>query len=34
MRCIYEPRKFIPRYWSALPLIGMVWAASRRGLRD
>jgi glycerol-3-phosphate dehydrogenase len=24
MRCIYEPRKFIPRYWSALPLIGMV----------
>jgi UDP-N-acetyl-D-mannosaminuronic acid transferase (WecB/TagA/CpsF family) len=34
MRCIYEPKKFIPRYWSALPLIGMVWAASRRGLRD
>jgi len=24
MRCIYEPRKFIPRYVSALPLIGMV----------
>ncbi len=24
MRCIYEPKKFIPRYWSALPLIGMV----------
>jgi exopolysaccharide biosynthesis WecB/TagA/CpsF family protein len=24
MRCIYEPRKFIPRYWSALPLIGLV----------
>ena len=24
MRCLYEPRKFIPRYWSALPLLGMV----------
>lgn len=24
MRCLYQPRKFIPRYWSALPLIGMV----------
>ena len=24
MRCIYEPKKFIPRYWSALPLIWMV----------
>ena len=24
MRCIYEPRKFIPRYWSARPLIGLV----------
>ena len=24
MRCLSEPRKFIPRYWSALPLIGMV----------
>jgi UDP-N-acetyl-D-mannosaminuronic acid transferase (WecB/TagA/CpsF family) len=34
MRCIYEPGKFIPRYWSALPLIGMVWAASRRRLGD
>ena len=21
MRCIYEPKKFIPRYWSALPLV-------------
>jgi len=25
MRCLYEPKKFIPRYWSALPLVGMVW---------
>lgn len=25
MRCLYEPRKFIPRYWSALPLIRLVW---------
>ena len=25
LRCIYEPKKFIPRYWSALPLVGMVW---------
>lgn len=24
MRCLYEPKKFIPRYWSALPLLGMV----------
>ena len=24
MRCIHEPKKFIPRYWSALPLIGLV----------
>lgn len=24
MRCLYEPRKFIPRYVSALPLIWMV----------
>ena len=24
MRCIHEPRKFIPRYWSTLPLIGLV----------
>lgn len=30
MRYIYEPKKFIPRYWSALPLVGMVWAASRQ----
>lgn len=25
MRCLYEPRKFIPRYWSALPLLWLVW---------
>ena len=25
MRCIYEPRKYVPRYWSALPLIWIVW---------
>jgi N-acetylglucosaminyldiphosphoundecaprenol N-acetyl-beta-D-mannosaminyltransferase len=24
MRCIHEPKKFIPRYWSALPLIALV----------
>jgi len=24
MRCLYEPRKFIPRYISALPLVWMV----------
>lgn len=24
MRCLSEPRKFIPRYWSALPLLWMV----------
>lgn len=29
MRCIYEPKKFIPRYWSALPLIMQVWRAAR-----
>jgi UDP-N-acetyl-D-mannosaminuronic acid transferase (WecB/TagA/CpsF family) len=29
MRCIYEPRKFIPRYWSALPLVWMVWSGAR-----
>lgn len=23
-RCLYEPRKFIPRYWSALPLIWLI----------
>lgn len=34
MRCIYEPRKFIPRYWSALPLIGQVWKAARRAAED
>lgn len=33
MRCIYEPKKFIPRYWSALPLIGQVWRV-RRGERE
>ncbi|MBE2179859.1 MAG: WecB/TagA/CpsF family glycosyltransferase [Chthoniobacterales bacterium] len=25
MRCLSEPRKFVPRYWSALPLLGLVW---------
>ncbi len=25
LRCIYNPRKFIPRYWRALPLLWMVW---------
>jgi hypothetical protein len=29
MRCIYEPKKFIPRYWSALPLVWMVWSGAR-----
>lgn len=29
MRCLYEPRKFIPRYWRALPVIKMVWVSSR-----
>lgn len=24
MRCFHEPKKFIPRYWSALPLVWMV----------
>lgn len=25
MRCLSDPRKFIPRYWSALPLLRLVW---------
>lgn len=25
MRCLCEPRKFVPRYWSALPLLRLVW---------
>ncbi len=25
MRCLSEPRKFVPRYWSALPLLWLVW---------
>lgn len=24
-RCLSEPKKFIPRYWQALPLLGLVW---------
>lgn len=24
-RCIWEPKKFIPRYWHALPLLPLVW---------
>jgi len=34
MRCIYEPRKFIPRYVSALPLVWMVWSGARCAARD
>ncbi len=30
MRCLYKPRKFVPRYWSALPLVRMVWKDGRR----
>lgn len=25
MRCLFEPRKFVPRYWSALPLLWLVF---------
>ncbi|MFZ4483870.1 MAG: WecB/TagA/CpsF family glycosyltransferase [Chthoniobacterales bacterium] len=25
LRCLYEPGKFLPRYWSALPLLWMVF---------
>ena len=24
-RCLYEPKKFVPRYWQALPLLSLVW---------
>ena len=24
-RCLYEPRKFIPRYWAAIPLAYLIW---------
>lgn len=30
LRCIYQPRKFIPRYWSALPLLRMVWKDEKK----
>jgi UDP-N-acetyl-D-mannosaminuronic acid transferase (WecB/TagA/CpsF family) len=25
LRCLYEPKKFIPRYWNALPLASLVY---------
>ena len=30
LRCLNEPRKFIPRYWSALPLLWLVWRHRQR----
>lgn len=34
MRCIYEPRKFVPRYYRALPLLVMVWREARTARRS
>jgi len=30
LRCLHEPRKFVPRYWSALPLFWLVWRYRER----
>ncbi len=30
LRCLHEPRKFVPRYWSALPLLWLVWRYRER----